>query len=436
VSWRGRNPAATKINQDAVVVAEHARTGSLLLAVFDGHGVLGREVSCFFKERFPVALFTDARFLQYAAAAASSSSSAAGAGGGSSAEGSAAAAGSYLQELMTDVLLATEKQLIERSDINCALSGTTAVVILLRDGLLHTINVGDSRALLAACSSALVPVSPSAIAGASATSTATGNPCAALTSNAAAGGSNAALAAAASAAATSVLGAAPLSHASVRLKVLTVDHKPDMHKEKARILAAGGRVMATRIKGSPNVREREREGGGGGAREGAPASAQRAGRGRHQQEGQKTLAASSTLSHQPPPLSPPSPSLCQLLGPARVWLKNAPVPGLNMSRSLGDLTAKLAGVISTPHKASDALSATDRVLVLASDGLWDFVANEEVATLALSTGDCWEAASRLARLARARWLVRTGGADDTTVVVVRLAAGAAAGAAAAPSGSS
>ncbi len=112
--------------------------------------------------------------------------------------------------------------------------------------------------------------------------------------------------------------------------------------------------------------------------------------------------------------------LLQLLGPLRVWLANAPLPGLNMSRSLGDLIAKQAGVISTPHKAVHHLGHNDRAIVLASDGLWDFVNNEETSTLSLSTQDTWEAAARLARLARSRWLARTGGADDTTIVVVRL----------------
>ena len=91
-----------------------------------------------------------------------------------------------------------------------------------------------------------------------------------------------------------------------------------------------------------------------------------------------------------------------------------------MSRSLGDLTGKQAGVISTPHTQVVQLLLADRVLVLASDGLWDFVSNEDVAAVALSTTDCWEAAAALARLTRARWLVRTGGADDTTIVCVRL----------------
>jgi serine/threonine protein phosphatase PrpC len=96
---------------------------------------------------------------------------------------------------------------------------------------------------------------------------------------------------------------------------------------------------------------------------------------------------------------------------------------LNMSRSMGDLTAKQAGVISTPHRHFEPFSGGDTGIVLASDGLWDFVGNEEVSTLAMSSGDCWEGASRLARLTRARWLVRAGGADDATVVVVRLVGG-------------
>lgn len=36
------------------------------------------------------------------------------------------------------------------------------------------------------------------------------------------------------------------------------------------------------------------------------------------------------------------------VGPSRVWLKDEDVPGLAMSRSLGDLIAESVGVISTP----------------------------------------------------------------------------------------
>lgn len=288
----------------------------------------------------------------------------------------AVAAALALVEVMADVLASTEQALLTSSGVNCSLSGTTAVIILLRGGFVHTVNVGDSRSILTAAPRPLLPLAPAALAAASAASTLSGNPVAMLTAAAAGGGgvsgsasgggSAATLAAAASSVIASVLDAPPLGGGSggARVRVLTVDHKPEHPKEKARILAAGGRVMATRVKSSPH-----------------------------------------------------------LLGPPRVWLKSAPMPGLNMSRSLGDLVGKQAGVVSTPHKALDALAPGDRVLVLASDGLWDWVANAEVAAVALSTDNCWEAAALLARLSRARWLVRSGGADDTTVVVVRLGVG-------------
>jgi hypothetical protein len=65
--------------------------------------------------------------------------------------------------------------------------------------------------------------------------------------------------------------------------------------------------------------------------------------------------------------------MLQIIGPARVWLKTAPLPGLNMSRSVGDLIAKQAGVISTPAKAVFAIHPEDCTLVVGSDGVCLFV---------------------------------------------------------------
>jgi serine/threonine protein phosphatase PrpC len=43
------------------------------------------------------------------------------------------------------------------------------------------------------------------------------------------------------------------------------------------------------------------------------------------------------------------------IGPARVWLKNENIPGLAMSRSIGDLVAASVGVSSEPGKSNTAL---------------------------------------------------------------------------------
>ena len=63
-------------------------------------------------------------------------------------------------------------------------------------------------------------------------------------------------------------------------------------------------------------------------------------------------------------------------------------------RALGDMVAKTAGVISTPHRLSKNLKegGAYKVLVLASDGLWDFVPNEEVVAIASQAPDARTAA--------------------------------------------
>ena len=66
-------------------------------------------------------------------------------------------------------------------------------------------------------------------------------------------------------------------------------------------------------------------------------------------------------------------------GPPRVWLGHMDVPGLAMSRSLGDAVAHTAGVISEPEFFERELDpATDRLILVATDGLWEFMDNDEV----------------------------------------------------------
>jgi serine/threonine protein phosphatase PrpC len=68
------------------------------------------------------------------------------------------------------------------------------------------------------------------------------------------------------------------------------------------------------------------------------------------------------------------------IGPYRVWEKKGNYPGLAMSRSIGDVAAKRIGVISTPIFTQHAIdSENDLFLIIASDGVWDVMANEDVA---------------------------------------------------------
>lgn len=66
------------------------------------------------------------------------------------------------------------------------------------------------------------------------------------------------------------------------------------------------------------------------------------------------------------------------VGPARVWLKNQDLPGLAMSRSLGDAVASSVGVIPEPEILEFALCPEDKFIVIGSDGVFEFLSNEEV----------------------------------------------------------
>ena len=68
----------------------------------------------------------------------------------------------------------------------------------------------------------------------------------------------------------------------------------------------------------------------------------------------------------------------QPVGPLRVWLRDSMIPGLAMSRSIGDQIGKDAGVISDPDISCIDLTKEHKFIVLATDGVWEFITNEDV----------------------------------------------------------
>ena len=140
---------------------------------------------------------------------------------------------------------------------------------------------------------------------------------------------------------------------------LTRDHTPSLPEEKQRILASGGRVFALRYDDGID-------------------------------------------------------------GPERVWLKGRNLPGLAMTRSLCDVVAHSVGVSSTPEITEHTLTEDDRILVIASDGLWQFISSEEVVSLIEDCSTSKQAVSRLCKESWKRWFDLEQIVDDTTIIVVFL----------------
>ena len=69
------------------------------------------------------------------------------------------------------------------------------------------------------------------------------------------------------------------------------------------------------------------------------------------------------------------------IGPMRVWLKNEDIPGLAMTRSFGDAMAARVGVNAVPEIKEFTLQPEDKIIVLASDGVWEFLQNQDVANI-------------------------------------------------------
>lgn len=112
-------------------------------------------------------------------------------------------------------------------------------------------------------------------------------------------------------------------------------------------------------------------------------------------------------------------------GPKRVWLKHKQVPGLAMTRSIGDMAATSVGVIARPEiTCFPNLTSNDKVLVIASDGLFDRLTNYEImsiiATQYYKNRDADGAANHLMKESVDRWQREQGMVDDITIIVAYL----------------
>jgi serine/threonine protein phosphatase PrpC len=106
----------------------------------------------------------------------------------------------------------------------------------------------------------------------------------------------------------------------------------------------------------------------------------------------------------------------------RVWLPFDNSPGLAMARAFGDSCLKDYGVIAVPDVSYRQVTDRDKFIVLASDGIWDVLSNEEAVEI-IATAPSRETAARfLVESAVRMWRLKypTSKADDCAVVCLYL----------------
>ena len=108
-------------------------------------------------------------------------------------------------------------------------------------------------------------------------------------------------------------------------------------------------------------------------------------------------------------------------GPQRIWMKNEDVPGLAMTRSFGDNVASSVGCISLPEIKEFDFDEGDKFLILASDGIWEFIESEECINIIgkyYNDNNIEECCKFLYTESRKRWIKEEEVVDDITLILV------------------
>lgn len=107
---------------------------------------------------------------------------------------------------------------------------------------------------------------------------------------------------------------------------------------------------------------------------------------------------------------------------ARVWLPNSDSPGLAMARAFGDFCLKDFGLISMPDVYHHHITESDEFVILATDGIWDVLSNQEAVDIVASAPGRGTAARALVDCATRAWRLKypTSKMDDCAAVCLFL----------------
>jgi serine/threonine protein phosphatase PrpC len=103
--------------------------------------------------------------------------------------------------------------------------------------------------------------------------------------------------------------------------------------------------------------------------------------------------------------------------PPRVWMEGKDYPGTAFTRSIGDNLAEDVGVTAEPEMLARELTSNDQILVIASDGIFEFLTNQEVIDVCVGCESPLQACQMLVKMAYDKWLVYENRTDDITVIV-------------------
>ena len=114
-------------------------------------------------------------------------------------------------------------------------------------------------------------------------------------------------------------------------------------------------------------------------------------------------------------------SINQENGPLRIYLKGDNIPGLSITRSLGDRIGKKIGMISNPVINEYTLNKSVKFIIIASSGVWKFIKEKEILNFGIKyylINDPDNFCNIIANKASELWKQNTGNIDDITIIVI------------------
>ncbi|XP_051124372.1 probable protein phosphatase 2C 34 [Andrographis paniculata] len=109
-------------------------------------------------------------------------------------------------------------------------------------------------------------------------------------------------------------------------------------------------------------------------------------------------------------------------GVQRLWLPHDESPGLAMSRAFGDYCVKAFGLISIPEVIQRRITSKDQFIILATDGVWDVVSNQEAVKIVEAAPSRPKSAKCVVDCAAQAWKKKRKGIamDDISAIVLFL----------------
>lgn len=102
--------------------------------------------------------------------------------------------------------------------------------------------------------------------------------------------------------------------------------------------------------------------------------------------------------------------------PPRVWAPEGDYPGTAFTRSIGDRIAQDLGVYAVPEVLTREITPQDKIVVLASDGVFEFLTNQSVIDICAKFNDPLEACRAVVAEAYELWLQYELRTDDITMI--------------------